>query len=208
MAIYSTFFISRPDDLPGGFPGWCLPLPGPVWREVKNPFTGEVSRVESRAPLWPEDDDESFERDYVVVTGEGSYEDYLEGRLPEFVRAQPHFAAKNLTAEIELEELAQTLGATSEFKDALFSPPSFGAMLQQLPSDFVSKLAALDPRGLETIAGRWAAVMSTPDHTHTVSGKKISDGWNVSEAQEILEPIVSIARQISADQKMYLLVEY
>jgi cysteine-rich repeat protein len=55
MAIYTTFFLCRPEELPGGFPGWQPPLATPVRRELRNPFTGQVVVVESREPQWPED---------------------------------------------------------------------------------------------------------------------------------------------------------
>src|SRR5262245_26351940 len=32
MAIYTTFFLCKPPELPGGFPGWRLPLAQPVRR--------------------------------------------------------------------------------------------------------------------------------------------------------------------------------
>jgi hypothetical protein len=37
MAIYTTFFLADPREVPGGFPGWKPPLPAPVRREFRNP---------------------------------------------------------------------------------------------------------------------------------------------------------------------------
>jgi len=51
MAIYTTFFLCKPEELPGGFPGWRLPLAKPVRREFRNPFTGELSVVEPTTTL-------------------------------------------------------------------------------------------------------------------------------------------------------------
>jgi hypothetical protein len=49
--------------------------------------------------------------------------------------------------------------------------------------------------------------MSTPDYTHSVSGERLNDGWAANEAMEILQPIVALARQAAAGQRMYLLIE-
>src|SRR4051794_39853795 len=97
MATYTTFFLCDPEELTSGFPGWRLPLAKPVTREVRNPFTGAVSVVESHEPEWPEEAGDEAEREYQVVQIEGNYEDYLEGRLPRFVHSSPHWAAKGLT---------------------------------------------------------------------------------------------------------------
>ena len=82
----------------------------------------------------------------------------------------------------------------------------FLAVLQVLPSELVPKLASLDQGGLKAVAQKWAASMSTPEHTHSVSGQKLNDGWKPSEAIELLQPLVALARQGPA-QRMYLLIE-
>ena len=53
MAVYTTFFLCRPEELPGGFPVWRPPLAAPVRREFRNPLTGQVQVVETREPEWP-----------------------------------------------------------------------------------------------------------------------------------------------------------
>ena len=203
MAIYTTFFLCKPEELPGGFPGWRLPLAKPVRREFRNPFTGELSVVETHDPHWPEDAPEVLGREYQAVTIEGGYEDYLGGRLPPFVRALPHWAAKGLT-EVELYPLLEIAGVAGSIECPIYSPPSSGTVVQQLPPEFVAKLGSLNHKAL---ASRWAAALSTPEHTHSVSGVKISDGWTASEALEILQPLVALARQATAGQQMYLLTE-
>src|SRR5579859_7027686 len=116
MAIYTTFFVCDPQQLVAGFPGWRLPLPKPVKRKFKNPFTGKMMTVETREPEWAEGEGaDPMDREYQVVTIEGSYEDYLEGRLPSFVQRQPHWAAKGLT-EIELGPLAEAVGVEAKFE--------------------------------------------------------------------------------------------
>src|SRR5262249_44810119 len=67
MAIYTTFFLCKPEELPGGFPGWRLPLAKPVRREFRNPFTGELSVVETHDPDWPRDSPEVQRRAYQGV---------------------------------------------------------------------------------------------------------------------------------------------
>jgi hypothetical protein len=49
--------------------------------------------------------------------------------------------------------------------------------------------------------------MPTPEHTHSVTGVKLSGGWEASEAEAILKPIVALARRASAGQHLYLLTE-
>lgn len=85
-----------------------------------------------------------------------------------------------------------------------FSPPSAGATVQQFPAVFLANLGSLDQAA---VAKQWAAAMSTAEHTHAVTGVRLSDGWTASEAQAILERLVALARQASAGQRMYLLVE-
>jgi hypothetical protein len=207
MALYSTIFLCNPQQIAPGFPGWVPPLPKPVKRQIKNLFTGETLAVETREPEWPDSEDaEPLDREYHVVAIDGNYEDYLEGRLPPFVRGQPHWAAKDLT-EIELSPLAQALCVEPRFQCPLYAPPSSGSALRELPSEMPPKLASLDERALDTVAGKWAATMSTPEYTLSVSGVKLNDGWTSSEAMAILRPIVAIARKASGGQRMYLLIE-
>jgi len=203
MAIYTTFFLCKPKELLRGFPGWRLPLAKPVRREVRNPFTGETMVIETREPDWPEGAGEGPEREYRVVAIEGRYEDYLEGRLPPVVRDCPHWAAKGLT-EVELTPLFKAAGVETAMECTIYSPPSSGAIFQQLPPAFLANLGSLDQK---SIAKRWAAAMSTPEHTHSVSGVKRNDGWTVNEALEILRALVALAHEATAGQQMYLLIE-
>lgn len=203
MAVYTTFFLCRPEALPGGFPGWQLPLSKPVRRKVRNPFTGEQLVVESREPDWPDEPGDESAREYRVVAGAGRYEDYLEGRLPPFVRECPHWAAKGLT-DLELAPLLEVVGVPGAMEHPIYSPPSSGAVVQQFPAEFLSKLGSLDQK---TIAKRWAAAMSTPEHTHTISGLKLSDGWEASDAEAILKPLVALACRAPAGHYLYLLIE-
>lgn len=203
MAIYATFFLCNPGELLGGFPGWRLPLAKPVRRKSHNPFTGQESIIETREPEWPEEAGDEAGQGYQVVAIKGRYEDYLEGRLPPFVRSCPHWAATGLTG-VELGPLCEVAGVGSEFECPIYGPPSSGAVVQQLPPGLLAKLAALD---LKAVAKLWAAAMSTPKHTHSVSGVKLSDGWSAADASAILKPLVALARQATAGQHLYLLTE-
>lgn len=49
MAIYTTIFLCKPQQLAAGFPGWLPPLPTPVKRQIKSPFTGQTAIIETRA---------------------------------------------------------------------------------------------------------------------------------------------------------------
>lgn len=207
MAIYTTFFVCDPEQLVAGFPGWRPPLPNPVNRQVKNPFTGETVTVESREPDWPEGEDaDAMDREFHAVLIHGDYHDYLEGRLPSFVQRQPHWAAKGLT-EVQLGPLAQAAGIETKFELPLYSPPSSGAILQEFPCELGPKLALLDEDGLKELAAKWAAAMSTPAHAHSVTGVKLNDGWMQSDAMEILQAIAALAGKAPDGGRMYLLIE-
>jgi hypothetical protein len=176
-----------------------------VRREVTNPFTGETSIIETRAPSWPQAEDVPV-REPQVVCIVGDFKDYLEGRLPQFVQSCPHWAAKGLTSA-ELDPLFEALGMSGSLECALYSPPSSAAVLEQFPRELISKLGELSGRALETIAKRWAVTMSTPEYTHSASGVKLNDGWSPEFAEELLQPIVALARRATSDQQMYLLIE-
>ncbi len=206
MGIYTTFFLCKPGELPAGFPGWRPPLAQPVQRQFTNPFTGEVFTKETLAPDWPDEGEEPPAPNYQAVEIKGSYEDYLEGRLLPLVRTNPHWAAKSIT-DVELRPLARSVDIEPKFECPLYSPPSSGSALYVLSPNLLFKLSMLDEQGLETVAEKWAAEMSTPNHTHSVSGIKLNDGWTTREAIEILRPIVELARKASAGQQMYLLIE-
>ena len=207
MAIYSTFFVCEPQELVAGFPGWRSPLPTPVRREFKNPFTGKTTVVETRKPDWPPDHDaEEIGREYQVVAGKGNYEDYLESRLSSFVRAQPHWCSKDLT-QVELTPLSQAAGVEMSLECPLYGPPSLGAMLQQVSPSLCEKLLAFDFADLEAVARAWAMAMSAPEYTHSVTGIKLSDGWTTSEAMSLLKPIADLARQAVGEKGMYVLTE-
>ncbi len=205
MAIYSTFFVCRPDELPAGFPGWKLPLVTPVRREVRNPFTGQTTVIETREPDWPEEEmnDESLPEIQVVAI-QGNYQDYLENRLPKFVRNCKHWAAKGLT-EVELGPLLEAVGTPRSMEQAIYGPPSAGAIVQQFPQQFAASLVSLE---INSVAGKWAESMSTPEHTHSVSGVRLSDGWTIDEARSALQPIAELVQSAAPNQRLFLLTEW
>jgi hypothetical protein len=204
MAIYSTFFVCRPDELLAGFPDWKLPLATPVRREVRNPFTGEILVIESREPDWPEDVVGSAPaQQYKVVCIQGNYQDYLEARLPTFVRRCRHWATKGLTA-VELDPLLEAAGISGKVQDAIYCPPSESACVQQFPSEFADRIASLN---VEAVAEKWAATMSLPERTHSVTGVRISDGWNQKDTVNLLHAVMAISQSAAVGQRMYLLTE-
>lgn len=205
MAIYSTFFLALPKDLVSGFPGWKLPLAVPVRRQIFNPWTKQQTWIETREPEWPDDDaDPNAEwSPDDVVSGTGSYTQYLEDRLPPFVVARPHWAAKGLT-DIELEPLCETLHVSPTFEHAIYARPELGATLQAMPEGFLAALRSADVRA---VAVRWAQAMSAPEYTHSVSGNPITDGWTPDDATALLEPLVGLAHKAEGGQVLYLLVE-
>jgi hypothetical protein len=176
MAVYTTFFLCKPADLQSGFPGWRLPPWAPSERGTElNPR---------------------------VVIIEGSYEDYLERRLPQFVRNGPHWATKGLMVT-ELKPLLEIAGVPAPIRLSIYSP-SLPSVVEHLPEEFLTKLPSLDQ---ENVAQQWAAAMSTPEHTHSVSGRKLSDGWTQTQALAMLRPLIDLSKKASIGQQMYLLTE-
>ncbi len=203
MAIYATFFLAEPQEVLGGFPGWKPPLPAPVRRERRNPFTQQLVTIETREPDWQDVERASEVRQHRVVAGQGRYGDYLENRLPPFIRRRPHWAAKGLT-DAEIDPSLHTLGITTRLECPIYAPPSAGAVLREFPPESVSKLVASDRR---EVAQRWAAAMSTPEHTQSASGNRLNDGWTTDDAAQILTPLILLAGGAVPGQKLYLLIE-
>lgn len=209
MAIYSTFFLCDPSELPSGFPDWKPPLPEPVTRKSLNPFTREEVSITSCAPEWDDCDlDEMEIPEYQVVAVEGDYGEYLNRRIPAFVQSQPHRCAKNLTT-VEMEPLvAAALGVeTITLPSALYARPSLGSSIEALPDALVAKLKSMDNAAVQSLAEKWATRMSMPEFTHSVNGNRLYDDWAVDDAIELLMPIVDLAKLQEPEQAMYLLIE-
>ncbi len=209
MAIYSTFFLYDPERLHSAFPDWKLPLPEPVTRTWINPFTQEETTIETRSPEWEDVDPTDIEMpEMQVVSINVDYESYLEGRIPPCVQSQPHWCAKNLT-QMELEPLLNAITGTEDQKleTPLYAHPSLGTTIEQFPDAFLAWLEASDESSLPTVAQRWAAVMSTPEFTHSVGGERVVDDWTAEEAMSILKPLAELAKQHDNAQSMFVIVE-
>jgi hypothetical protein len=203
VAIYSTFFVAAPETLLSGFPGWKLPLDTPVKREFTD-FFGGRRIIETRAPLWEDvEADEEGLPEYRVVAIQGNYEDYLEERLPAFVREVPHFCAKGLT-EVEIDPLGKLTDGQPALEEGLFAPPSRGASLLAVRPAVVDEILNSQVK----LAQTWAAHMSTPDYTHSADGsRRLNDDWSLNDALGILAPLRDLARKAGAGERLYLLVE-
>jgi hypothetical protein len=207
MAIYSTFFVYAVDQLAQAFPGWKAPLPQPVERSFTNPFTGQTTTQLTREPTWDEDEDLDDEPGPVVVEIEGDYAKYLEGRLSPAVAAAPHWCAKGLT-NLELDGLNEALGLSgASCEDALFCPPSWGAVLLGLAPALTTALVAANAADLPVRAKLWAAVMSRPEHTHSKLGRRVAPDWTPGDAIAILAPLVAVAAKVGPGKGLYLLIE-
>jgi hypothetical protein len=178
MAIYTTYFL-------------CTPTGLRIESLIDNADEPDRVAGSSATPLCQ------------LTEIEGSYEAYLVARLPPFVRARPHWAAKGLTDEA-LRPLCEAVEVTPDFPTPFDLPSSSHAMVLQLPPELQKRLVAADPLA---VAERWAAAMSTPEHTHSASGVRLSDGWALDDALSLLMPLVTLARQATAGQRMYLLIE-
>ena len=207
MASYATFFLCEPARLEGGFPGWKPPLPVPATRTSINPFTGEEMTVTSRVPEWS-DADVVAVPEYGVVNIQGDYQTYLEQRIPPFVASLPHWCAKNITS-VELAPLVTAVCQRNveELEIPLYAHPSIAAGIERFPEDFASKLASAGQSGLEGLAKQWAAAMSTPELTHSVSGVRLQDDWSIDDAFELLQPIQQLATRAGQAENLLLLTE-
>jgi hypothetical protein len=206
VAIYTTFFLCDPKQLPEGFPGWQLPLEQPRRRLVSNPFKGELAEIETDEPDWS--DDAKTVQIYTKLSASAitDFQDFLEARLCPFVRRQPHWATKGLT-EVELTPLARVVGVNFPMSTALYAPPAAGGIVQNVPAELLLKLLALRSSDLEPTAMKWATTLSNREFTHSTTGIRISTGWTPEEAVDALNSIVGLARRADSGQRMYLLTE-
>lgn len=203
LAVYSSFFVASPESLLSGFPGWKLPLPEPVRREITD-FFGEKRMIETREPNWDDEPDTEPEPEFVVTSMEGDYEKYLEARLPGFVRKSPHWCSKGLT-NVELDPLGEVTDGEPALVDALFAHPSCNALIFTFREAVVERMRSSP----QAVASKWAAQMSTPEFTHSVDGDtRVQDDWTVEDALSILTPLVELAHRAGAGQRLYLLLEW
>jgi hypothetical protein len=195
--------------MPEGFPGWKRPLSEPVVRKSIDPFTREEMTITTREPEWDNIDPTTMGLlEYQVVAVDGDYNTYLEQRIPSFIQSRLHWCTKNLTT-VELEPLVAIVEDIEEIRlePALYAHPSIAAGIDQFPNSFVTHLKTADDSSLRAVAEKWAAIMSTSEHTHSVGGHRLYSDWTVKDALSILMPIVELARQQTGHQSLYLLME-
>lgn len=211
MAIYTTYFVCDPEALREGFPAWKPPLAEPLARVSVNPFTGERTTVTTDVPEWDDDDDvESSVPSYQATAITGDYGEYLEQRIPSFVRSQPHACLKGLTT-VELQALIAV--ATGDSSDApllmpLHAHPAANACLESVPDLLTKKLRDGDEPALRRIATDWAGLMSTLDYTHNLDGDRVQNDWAIDDAILTVGEIAAVAKKGSDTACMYLLTEW
>jgi hypothetical protein len=169
---------------------------------MRNPFTGKTTTITTSEPEWTDEPEPIAPPQMTVVAIQGDYGDYLESRLPAFVRARAHWATKGLT-ELELGPLLKSAGLPP-MEVALYAPPSRSAILRALPAGFAA--VAADDAG--RLASLWAAEMSRPEHTHTAAGRRVKPDWTDADAMETLRPMVALAQQAGATDQVFLLTEW
>jgi hypothetical protein len=209
MAIYSTIFLAPAEDLAGEFPRWKIPLAEPLTRTFVHPLFKEEVTVTSREPEWAGNDPSVFTLpEYNVVAIQGDYGAYLEARLPAFIRERAHWCGKGLTS-VELDPLiAVAMGSDAEkLEPALFAHPSVGAGLDVFPHGFVDIMASANEFTMRQLAQRYAAFMSKPEFTHSVSGQRLQPDMTLEDGLSLLRPIHGVANQRNHAERMYLLVE-
>ena len=105
---------------------------------------------------------------------------------------------------MELEPLFEAIGFEAEMSPAMYSPPALGSMLERVPSQFLSGLGSAN---VADLSKRWAAAMSTSEHTHSIAGDRVSEGWKPEDALAILRPLADLAHKAQPAQQMFLLIE-
>jgi len=180
MAMYSTLFVAEPASLEHGFRHWLDP-----------------------------DDRWDGHRDLHAGGSVASYPSYLEERIPAFVQGQVHWCSKNLSS-VELNPLIRVVTeiGSSELESAILFPERVSAILEAFPVSFGEKLQRAGEFAIRQLAAKWAAVMSTPQFTHSVSGVRVEDDWTSKTALALLQPIVDLLRKRTDHETLYLLVEY
>jgi hypothetical protein len=143
----------------------------------------------------------------VVTEVRGRYEDFLENRLPAFVKSKPHWCTKGLT-DLELGPLGQAAGHEAVLETALYCPPPPGAALFKVRSDLVSSLVAMGQGALQAVAENWAKIMSQPCYTHSASGRRLHPDWEASYALGVIQAITAIAKNRGDENDLYLLIEW
>jgi hypothetical protein len=139
---------------------------------------------------------------------QGDYEEYLEQRIPSFVKATPHWCTKGLTS-FELEPLVNLVSEDERrFTARLYAHPSLSAALEQVPDELSAFLQFASASRLRDLAEQWANAMSVPERTHSGGGVRVQDDWSTEDALESLTPLAQLARQMQEEHSMYLLTEY
>lgn len=205
MAIYTTFFVCEPAALQSAFPTWKPPLPRPVSRQFRDPFSGKMVTRESDAPEWPDSPDPDNRAPTGVAVRQGDYAKHLEDRLPAAIRAFPHWSAKGLT-EIELEPLAASFKVEPLLQIALYAPPSTDALLFRFDRRARDALASLGAAQLHALAKQWSVAMSDDAHTRVGNGTRLS-GLAAEQAAEYLRQLGALAKKAGKAGQLFLLVE-
>ena len=123
---------------------------------------------------------------------------------PRFNESQPHWRMKNLTTD----ELAPLVRIVTDWEDAKMTPIGIGSgALDAFPPEFIDRLRTADEFSIRRIAQEWAKVMSTPQYTHSVTGKRVEEDWTVETALSVLEPVIELAKKCGDGELVYLLVE-
>lgn len=142
MEVVCEWFIATAEDVRKAFPNWRQPLPAPVHRQLRNPFTGDLIFNSDGSPLMT-----------------NSYLPEFRSGPPPECPALANFHSVNLwpLGAFEVTDLAEAIGVRPpvEALDALFAEPSSGWSLHQLPALLLGALVQSQD-DTETVAQRWA----------------------------------------------------
>jgi hypothetical protein len=201
MTMYSTLFLAEPSALAPAFQTWLT-----CHSQKRNVAGWPSANEDNREIAETESNRRTPDR---AIRSPDSYPGYLELRIPTFVQNQSHWCAKNLcSVELNPLILAATGVDTLKLESALVFRETASAILEVFPNDFVVSLQRASEFVIRHGAAKWAAMMSTPQFTHSVSGVRVEDDWTVEGALHLLRPIVELSRAKTNNQHLYLLVEY
>jgi len=198
MAIYTTFFVMSAAALTLAFPDWKPPLPELETRVVTTFFGTRT--ILTREPRFEPSTQSSTQPEIAIIRGD--YADYLEKRLPDSVAKAPHWAAKGLTL-VELDPLGDLVDGRPVLQEALFSPPPQSSVIYEVRREVLGAIVASP----DVFAQKWAAIMSTREHTHSQTGVRVSPDWSTEDASRIIRQLVTLASKVTDGASLYLLIE-
>ncbi len=175
MASFTTLFVASDATLTVLFPGWRAARAAPAKVARKNPFTGDVTKVDDWDPGPPAElplgftlfDSRRREVIAPVLPPDDEYQSLLEDGSPILLRTVPHSAMKGIS-EVELSALAESMVGRSEPPARFVDCPEGEGFIGALPTRAIVPLATLDDDQMQ--AGRPLDSRRGPLPSHAAAG--------------------------------------